>query len=161
MWLLVLGLFALGCAAAAEPRRGPWIFQLDADSPMWGAAVQAAADWAKATGLDVRVAPDGNIPILQVEHLSYVRPGVCDESTGSNGCSFKGDQARIEILSSVPAKGWRALIAHEMGHELRGDGVHLEQFGNLMAASQDWRQGLTPEDIAFICQVTECTAPTA
>lgn len=156
MWLLVLGLFALGCAAANEPRRGPWVFQVDADSPLWGAATQAAAAWAEATGLDVRVSPEGDIPIIFVEQLSG-----CHENAGSNGCSFKGAQARIEILSSVPAKGWRALIEHEMGHELRGDGVHLETPGTLMYPSQQWTQQLTADDVAFICQACDCTKAAA
>lgn len=152
MWFLILaGLALAGCGAAAVKRhRGPFVFQVETDSPLYAPATAAAAAWAEATGLDVRVAPDGDIPIFFVEHLSG-----CNEAAGDQACSFKGAEGRIEVRSATPAKLLRQLLTHEMGHELRGDGVHLATVDAIMG-SPSRAETITPEDVAFICQTCEC-----
>lgn len=156
MWFLALAVLALaGCgaaAAAANLKTAPLpFFQVDPDSPLYEPALRAARAWKDATGLDVRVGPDGDIPIFFVEQLSG-----CTELAGNEACSFKGGQARIEVLGSTPAAHLQLLLTHEMGHHLRGDGVHIVDNPLALMATPTRGKTITAEDVAFICAARNC-----
>lgn len=154
MWLLILaGLALAGCGVAAvNLKTAPLpFFQVDPDSPLYEPALRAAAAWKAATGLNVRVGPDGDIPIFFVEKLSG-----CTELAGNEACSFKGEEARIEVLGSTPAAHLLTLLTHEMGHHLRGDGVHIVDNPLAIMATPTRGTTITPEDVDFICQSRNC-----
>lgn len=156
MWFLILaGLALAGCGAGAvaKNRKAPAVpfFQVDPSSPLYEPALAAARAWSEATGLDVRVAADGEIPIFFVEQLSG-----CHELAGNEACSFKGGEARIEVLGSTPAAHLQLLLEHEMGHHLRGDGVHIADSPLAIMATPTRGTTITPEDVAFICAVQNC-----
>jgi hypothetical protein len=153
MFLLLIGLLAaVGCAARASapgPARMPLVLGVDPASPLWDATVAAVAAWRKATGLDIRVAADGTVPVLFVASLNGC--GATDE-----GCSFGGDESRIEVREDTPSDHLAPLIMHELGHLLRGDGLHLASPDDLMSSPTRAKR-ITADDLAFICEQQRCS----
>ncbi len=174
--LVLLALFATGCAAAARrrsdegspeppdpgdptqpleplppPKRTTLRFQVDADSELAEDARIAARSWSEATGRVITATPDGDIPILLVEALSES----CDTAhhPQARGCAHVAlDGAWIEILSSLHPNYRYGTVLHEMGHQLRGDPGHVERADAVMNANRLLTSyKLTPEDVAFVC----------
>ena len=84
------------------------------------------------------------MPIFFVEGLSS-----CGEQ--DEGCSFGGEESRIEIRSDTPVNHLELLIMHEIGHLLRGDGLHLAAPSALMS-SPTHASGITQMDLEFVCE---------
>jgi hypothetical protein len=170
-----LALLTTGCAAVASapaessasaplppdplpaPRQRAFHFQVDRDSVLWDDTVKAAAAWAAATGIEVTVSPEGDIPVLLVAALD---PD-CAPLPQSRGCSRvtgqEGDWS--EILESVHWSVRYGVILHEMGHQLRGPaGGHVENNPNAVMAPTRLLSSidLTPEDVAYVCATTVC-----
>lgn len=169
--LLLLGLFATGCAAVVRKRpegsadpEGPGSteprqkltglrFQVDDDSELAEDARIAARTWSEATGRSITATPDGDIPILLVEELS----ASCDTSGHPNarGCAHEAEELTggwIEVLSSVHPHYRYGVVLHEMGHHLRGTGEHLSNPDAVMSADRKLDVYLpTPDDVAFVC----------
>lgn len=148
MWWAALGLILIGCANAANRKpRGSFVFQVERDSELWEPANDAAHAWSAATGLDVRVSEEEGVPIFFVEHLSD-----CNEAGGDQACSFR---SRIEVLSDTPRSILRQLLTHEIGHQLRGDGEHMDD-PDAMMSSPTRAKSVTPSDVYFVCQRAPC-----
>jgi len=173
--LVLLALFATGCAAAARRRspedqappdpddpaqplepvlltqRTTLRFQVDADSELAEDARIAARSWSQATGRTITATPDGDIPILLVDALSES----CDTAhhPQARGCAHVATEgAWIEVLSSLHPDYRYGTVLHEMGHHLRGDPGHVERVDAVMNANRQLTVYLlTPEDIAFVC----------
>jgi len=130
-------------------------FQVDPESPLWAPARSAAEEWSKATGRAITASEDGDVPIFFVSDL------VDEDCGGPNAmaCSYRGDDARIEVLESVPERHLPVLLLHEMGHHLRGEEGHLSDPSALMAEPIR-ATGITPADRDFICERFDC-APIA
>ena len=158
-----------GCAfGGCEKRKKNFRFQVDPTSELYTAAVEAAANWTRATGVMCTVSADGDIPIILTPNPECPLP---PEYAGTGkvvmGCTMDTDKdgARIEMNVknlSAPPEELVVNIMHEMGHILRGDYDHLnnpEDKCCIMAPAYDTcKRAITPKDIDFICQCLECPA---
>lgn len=156
---LVLALAA--CAAPERKRRSSMSFQVERDSDLYAPALRAAAAWSKATGSDVFVSEDGDIPIFRTAQTECIT--LPDQPVGTCvGASSPGagtPDARVEVPSYMPVKLLEVVLLHEMGHCLRGDSAHLARSGAIMSERFDAAAQLpvlTREDVLFICQKWGC-----
>ena len=169
---LLLGVGGLsvlaGCTfGGCTKRKKVFRFQADPSSPVYAAALQAASNWTRATGVVITVTADGDIPILVVEKTECPLPPEY-EGTGKAvlGCTMDDDSPdeRIELDQRIlkDSDMLLTIITHEMGHVLRGNVDHLDDPADkccIMAPSDNkCRRAITPKDIDFICQCLECPA---
>lgn len=152
----VIALFATGCAFGASKRskRKSLSFQVDPTSDLFEPATQAAAAWSAAIGRSITVSADGDIPIFYVEKLD-------DAACGPNayGCGYGNDEARIEILSTIPDKYKRVILTHEMGHQIKGIKGHVTTNPNAIMADPIRGDTITPDDVEFVCEDFDCDPP--
>lgn len=163
-------LFAVGCATKKRTTNGntngstettptnlpPFHFQVDPKTDLYAPAMAAAEKWSAALGRTITVSPDGEIPIFYVTSLSP------PAAPTDKGFSWSGDEARIEVLTSVPESVLPLLLLHEMGHVLRGVPGHVTNNPKaVMAKPAQPGATITPEDIAFICEYLDCVMPDA
>lgn len=168
-WLLalaglgsVLALSTIGCVTAGR-RKKPFRFQVEENSDLWAPALEAAKRWREATGHDITVSANGDIPIFFVAKTDCPPP---PPPKVVLGCSLNYDtpDAMIQmnqVLTQYKDGGKHLLIniMHEMGHHLRGDSDHIENPNAIMSAAySDAKDKITPDDLSFICDKLECTA---
>lgn len=177
--LILLALFAVGCAAATPERKGkqrPKVvsFQCDPDDEeLWNAAARAADAWSYALGARVLVAQDGEIPIFRVPDV-YAEPG-CEpppdqaEGAWAGACSPGAGTPDVHIVVAENAPDMSRIYAwmlHEMGHVLGGRGGHLPE-GTKGVLTQyntgETEPLLTRADVEYVCtspnRIIECPGP--
>lgn len=171
-WLLTLagisGIAALtiGCATS-KPRKKALRFQVEEDSDLWVPANEAAKRWREATGHDITVSADGDIPIFFVEKTDCPLPPEFKPPKVVLGCSlnYNKPDAMIQlnqVLTQYNDNGKHLLLnlMHEMGHHLRGDSDHISNPLAIMSPEyNDQKDQVTEDDIGFICEKLECNLP--
>jgi len=144
-------LVAAGCEAVPPPGSGspaadePIVFTPDSDVLAPFVAV-AAARWAAATGLDIRVG-DGGIPWVLVDRLPT---GTGTESLGATAAD------RSEVLIHVRGKyAWPRTVLHEMGHALWGD--HVDSMG-VLSYHDGYEPIIDTASLESVCERLPCAA---
>lgn len=163
--IALFALFAVGCLADARgrypvERRKSIRFQVEEDNELYADAKLAAEQWAKATGIDVTVTPDGDVPIVIVEELS----ADCTPRAELLACSYIGEtpeQGWTEVSRHLDPKLRQISILRQMGHHLRGSLEHASEPDTLMSATGERRLStITRKDVAFVCSGRfECSLP--
>ena len=163
--IALFGLFAIGCVASSgkKPRRRYVSFQVDADSPLYEVATDAASQWTAALGLPILVSPDGEIPIFVTASPSCPPPSV-EPKPGDQlgGCAMDvgTPHQRIEVSATVEKEKWPTLLLHEMGHHIRRVRGHLDDPEALMGARVPNGRGITAADVQFVCRPSlDCSPP--
>ena len=163
--IALFGLFAIGCVASSgkKPRRRYVSFQVDADSPLYEVATDAASQWTAALGLPVLVSPDGEIPIFITASPSCPPPSI-EPKPGDQlgGCAMDvgTPHQRIEVSATVEKEKWPTLLLHEMGHHIRRVRGHLDDPEALMGARVPNGRGITAADVQFVCKPSlDCSPP--
>ena len=186
-WLFALGMLGIGCArapgrrapekgaagAAGEPLPLPLAvrFTLVGDDPdglLTEAIREAAARWAKATGVDIAMAPLGSSPVA----LNTIQWAPPEEFVHPDGLfrlghtdvwpvdpalySYENYASSIHVNTAGNPALLMTTILHEMGHVLAQNTGHIDT-GLMGAKTHDPNLSLDVESIAFVCRSLPCS----